>query len=205
MTPQSPFTRRRLLAGLTAAGLAPVLAACAGGDDSLAAQAGGGDGKNYIAGDGSVLEFGPDDRGEPVEFSATGFDGAAVTAESLRGAPALLNFWYAACAPCRIEAPHLVSLHDEFAPQGVRFLGVNVRDTATTAQAFERTFSIPYPSVEDARGDVLLRMTDYVPPQAVPSTLVLDAQGRVSARVLGAIEESTLRALLTTVVDEAAA
>ncbi|MBD4578083.1 redoxin domain-containing protein, partial [Xanthomonas citri pv. citri] len=78
--------------------------------------------------------------------------------------------------------------HEQFEPQGVRFLGVNVRDTATTAQAFERTFEIPYPSVEDARGEVLLNMTDHVPPQAVPSTLVLDAQGRVAARVLGAVE-----------------
>lgn len=205
MTSPSSPTRRHVIAGLLAAGLAPALAACAGGEDSLAAQAGNGDGKNYIAGDGSVLEFAPGDRGEPVEFTATQFDGAAVSGQSLRGQPALLNFWYAACAPCRVEAPHLVALHEEFAPQGVRFLGVNVRDTATTAQAFERTFAIPYPSVEDARGDVLLRMTDYVPPQAVPSTLILDAEGRVASRVLGAIEESTLRALLKTVVDEAAA
>ena len=152
-----------------------------------------------------MLEIAPEERGAPVEFAAELFDGSPVTGASLRGAPALLNFWYAACAPCRVEAPHLVALHEQFEPQGVRFLGVNVRDTATTAQAFERTFEIPYPSVEDARGEVLLNMTDHVPPQAVPSTLVLDAQGRVAARVLGAVEESTLRALLTTVVDEAAA
>ena len=175
-------SRRTVLTGLSLLGLAPVLAACSG-DDSLTRQAGNADGKNYIAGDGSVLEIAPAER----------------------GAPALLNFWYAACAPCRVEAPHLVALHEQFAPQGVRFLGVNVRDTVTTAQAFERTFEIPYPSIEDARGDVLLNMTDYVPPQAVPSTLVLDVEGRVAARVLGAVEESTLRALLTTVVDEAAA
>ena len=205
MTPPSRPTRRRVLAGLSLASLAPVLAACGGGDDSLAKQAGNGDGKNYIAGDGSVLEFAPGERGEPVRFTATQFDGTAVSAEDLRGAPALLNFWYAACAPCRVEAPHLVSLHEQFAPRGVRFLGVNVRDTAASAQAFERTFAVPYPSVEDAKGGVLLAMTEYVPPQAVPSTLVLDREGRVSARVLGAIEESTLRALLTTVVDEAAA
>lgn len=203
-TPPRP-SRRTLLTGLSLAGLAPVLAACSGGDDSLARQAGNADGKNYIAGDGSVLEIAPGERGAPVEFAAELFDGSPVTGADLRGAPALLNFWYAACAPCRVEAPHLVSLHEQFDPQGVRFLGVNVRDTVTTAQAFERTFEIPYPSVEDARGEVLLNMTDYVPPQAVPSTLVLDAQGRVAARVLGAVEESTLRALLTSVVDEAAA
>lgn len=197
-------SRRTVLTGLSLLGLAPVLAACSG-DDSLTQQAGNADGKNYIAGDGSVLELAPAERGAPVEFAAELFDGTPVTGASLRGTPALLNFWYAACAPCRVEAPHLVSLHEQFAPQGVRFLGVNVRDTVTTAQAFERTFEIPYPSIEDARGDVLLNMTDYVPPQAVPSTLVLDVEGRVAARVLGAVEESTLRALLTTVVDEAAA
>lgn len=195
--------RRRVLAGLGLAAAAPLLAACSGNeDDGLAAQAGNADGKNYIAGDGSVAEYAPDKRSEPVEFEATLFDGETITGESLRGAPALLNFWYAACAPCRAEAPHLVALHDQFEPKGVQFLGVNVRDTATTAQAFERRFEIPYPSIEDVRGDVLLAMTDYVPPQAVPSTLVLDAQGRVAARVLGAAEESTLKALLTSVVDE---
>lgn len=139
-----------------------------------------------------------------MEFAAELFDGTPVTGASLRGTPALLNFWYAACAPCRVEAPPRLPAR-AVRPAGVRFLGVNVRDTVTTAQAFERTFEIPYPSIEDARGEVLLNMTDYVPPQAVPSTLVLDVEGRVAARVLGAVEESTLRALLTTVVDEAAA
>lgn len=200
--PASRPTRRRLLAGLGAAASAPLLAACAGGDDVLASQAGNADGKNYIAGDGSVAEYARGERSEPVQFSSALFDGTAVSAESLRGAPALLNFWYAACAPCRIEAPHLVTLHEEFEPEGVRFLGVNVRDTVATAQAFERSFGIPYASMEDLKGDVLLALSDFVPPQAVPSTLVLDAEGRVAARVLGAVEEGTLRALLTTVVDE---
>lgn len=192
-------SRRAVLTGLS---MAPLLAACSGGDDSLARQAGDAGGKNYIAGDGSVAEFAPAERGTPVEFTAELFDGTPVGGEDLRGEPVLLNFWYAACAPCRVEAPHLVSLHERFAPQGVRFLGVNVRDTVTTAQAFERTFDIPYPSMEDASGDVLLAMTDHVPPQAVPSTLVLDRQGRVAARVLGAVQEGTLAALLDTVVAE---
>lgn len=196
-------SRRAALAGLSAAALAPLLAACSGTDDSLAQQAGNAGGKNYIAGDGSVVEYVADQRGAPVEFAAAGFDGETVSGETLRGEPALLNFWYAACAPCRVEAPHLVKLHGEFEPKGVRFLGVNVRDTVTTAQAFERTFGIPYSSVDDTSGSVLLAMSDYVPPQAVPSTLVLDRQGRVAARVLGAVEEGTLRALLDTVVAEA--
>ncbi|QCU79743.1 TlpA family protein disulfide reductase (plasmid) [Citricoccus sp. SGAir0253] len=195
--------RRQVLAGLTGIAALPLLAAC-GAQDPLAAQAGNADGKNYIAGDGSVLEIAPDRRGAPVQFSATLFSGKPISAEDLAGDPAVLNFWYAACAPCRVEAPDLQALHEQFAPEGVRFLGVNVRDTVATAEAFERNFGITYPSVEDRGGQVLLAMTDYVPPQAVPTTIVLDRLGRVSARILGIAEPSTLRTLITTVLDEQA-
>ena len=195
--------RRRVLAAMTLVA-ALLLAGCTS-SDSLAQQYRDGSEKGYIAGDFQIVEIPDADRGEPVVFEGVTETGETVSSDDYRGGVLVVNFWYAACAPCRVEAPHLVALHEQFAPQGVRFLGVNVRDTVTTAQAFERTFEIPYPSIEDARGDVLLNMTDYVPPQAVPSTLVLDVEGRVAARVLGAVEESTLRALLTTVVDEAAA
>lgn len=195
--------RRQVLAGLAGVASLPLLAACSA-EDPLAAQAGKADGKNYIAGDGSVLEIGPAERGEPVQFSSAMFSGEPIIAQDLAGDPAVLNFWYAACAPCRVEAPDLQALHEQFAPEGVRFLGINVRDTIATAQAFERKFGITYPSVEDRGGQVLLAMTDYVPPQAVPTTIVLDHQGRVSARILGIAERSTLRTLITTVLDEQA-
>ncbi len=77
----------------------------------------------------------------------------------------VLNFWYAACAPCRAEAPDLAALHTEFKDQGVLFYGVNVRDDAATAEAFERTFKVDYPpSFDDSDGGILLAMTEYVPP-----------------------------------------
>lgn len=198
------LSRRHVLAGIAGLAALPVLAACSNADDPLAAQAGNVDGKNYIAGDGSVLEIALEDRGEPVQFTSTLFSGETVNAADLAGEPAVLNFWYAACAPCRIEAPDLQALHEEFEPAGVRFVGVNVRDTAGTAEAFDRNFGITYPSLEDRSGQVLLAMTDYVPPQAVPTTIVLDRQGRVSARILGVAERSTLKSLITTVVDEQA-
>ncbi|WMY79977.1 TlpA disulfide reductase family protein [Citricoccus sp. I39-566] len=195
--------RRRVLAGLAGAVSLPLLAACSS-DDTLAAQAGNSDGKNYIAGDGSVLEITPTERGQPVQFSSTLLSGEPISTQDLVGDPAVLNFWYAACAPCRVEAPDLQSLHEQFDPAGVRFLGINVRDTVATARAFERTFGITYPSVEDRGGQVLLAMTDYVPPQAVPTTIVLDRAGRVAGRILGIADPSTLRSLITTVLDEQA-
>jgi thiol-disulfide isomerase/thioredoxin len=191
-------TVSRALLGLAIAGSA-LLTACSG-DDPLAAQAGNSGGKNYIAGDGSVMELAVEERGEAVEFSGQTFDGDTISTDTLEG-PALVNFWYASCAPCRVEAPDLANLSQEFS-NDVDFVGVNVRDAGDTAAAFERNFGIDYPSIEGRDGKVLLDFADYVPPQAVPTTLILDAEGRVAARVLGAVEHSTLKSLLTGVVEE---
>lgn len=198
--PPNGMPRRTVLSALALGTVAlPTLAACAP-QDSLAEQANAGDEKNYIAGDGSVTEFAIGNRSAPVEFSATTYDGVAVTTAEWRGKPALLNVWYAACAPCRAEAPALVQMAEEFGDQ-VNFLGINVRDQKATAQAFERNFNIPYPSVPDSDGAVLVVLSKFVPPQAVPSTIILDTEGRVSARVIGLAQESTLRSLLETVVN----
>ncbi|PYH02112.1 TlpA family protein disulfide reductase [Arthrobacter stackebrandtii] len=192
---------RRALFAAGGAALTVALAACTS-EDPLAKQANAGDNKNYIAGDGSVSEYGAADRKDPVDFTGTLFDGATVNAADYRGKVAVLNFWYAACAPCRIEAPDLQALYTEFKADGVEFLGVNVRDEKATAEAFERTFELGYPSVVDKDGGVLLAMTKYVPPSSVPTTLVLDKKGRVSARVLGVAEKGTLKALITSALAE---
>lgn len=187
----------RLGAGLALA--VPFAAAAAGcsTDDPLAEQANAGDNKNYIAGDGSVTEYDPADRGDAVQFTAELFDGTKVASADWAGDVVVLNFWYAACAPCRKEAPDLVALHNTFEAQGARFYGVNIRDEKATAEAFERNFSIPYPSFRDKDGGVLLAMTNFVPPQAVPTTLLLDREGRVAARILGLADKGTLKALIS--------
>ena len=190
----SPLSRRGFLAAAAVSSVA-FLAACTEKSD-LALQAEAGGNKNYIAGDGSVEEYAPENRRAPVTFSADLFDGTTVTEQDIIGSTTVLNFWYAACAPCRIEAPHLSELHQEYKDKGVKFFGVNVRDEEGTAAAFERNFNIQYPSFEDRTAKMLLAMTDYVPPQAVPTTLVLDKEGRVSARILGVVEKSTLKALI---------
>ena len=204
-SPSRPAARARARTGLVAvvAALGLALAGCSTTDDNLAQQANAVGDKGYVAGDGSVSEYAPADRGEPVAFDAEMFDGSSVTAESLRGRPAVVNFWYAGCAPCRAEAPDLVALHGEYKDQA-QFLGVNLRDQQATAEAFERNFGVDYPSASDLNGAVLLALSDYVPPQAVPTTLVLDSKGRVAARVLGKADKSTLDALIKDTVAETA-
>ncbi|STX33373.1 TlpA family protein disulfide reductase [Kocuria rosea] len=199
-SPLSRPSRRRVL---SLAGLGVLALAGCTEEDSLSEQANAGDGKGYIAGDGTVSEYPVGERGEPVQFTGTLYDGTPVTAEDLRGTPALLNFWYAACAPCRVEAPDLKALAERFEGQ-VTFYGVNLRDEQATAQAFERNFDIPYPSFQDKDGEVLMALSAYVPPQAVPTTLVLDAEGRVAARILGLADRSILDTLLADTVAETA-
>lgn len=195
--------RRALLgtAGAIAAAAALVLSGCAA-PDPLAEQAKAGDGKNYIAGDGSVTEYAADQRGKAVSFVGTLFNGEKVDAKTFSGKVVVLNFWYAACAPCRLEAPELEALHQEFAAQGVLFYGVNVRDEAANAEAFARTFKTTYPNFKDKDGAVLLAVSSYVPPAAVPTTLVLDKSGRVAARILGVADKSTLKALMSSALAE---
>ena len=200
-TPQPDAMRRRSFLKF-GAGLAlgvPLVAAAAGCavEDPLAAQAKAGDNKNYIAGDGSVTEYAAGQRGEPVDFTGTLFDGTVVPSSDFAGDVVVLNFWYAACAPCRKEAPELVELHGMFEPDGARFYGVNIRDERSTAEAFERSFGVDYPSFQDKDGGILLAMTQFVPPSAVPTTLVLDREGRVAARILGLADKSTLKALIS--------
>ena len=196
-------SRRSLLSagGMALTALTLGLSGCAQ-EDALAKQAKAGDNKNYVAGDGSVTEFAAADRKEAVQIQGALFSGAAVTPADFQGKVSVLNFWFAACAPCRVEAPLLEELHQEFKDQGVQFFGVNLRDEKPTAEAFEKTFNLTYPSFDDKDGSVLLSVSGLVPPGAVPTTLVLDKQGRVASRVLGEIEKGTLKALITAAVAE---
>ncbi|MFV0425582.1 MAG: TlpA family protein disulfide reductase [Beutenbergiaceae bacterium] len=191
-------TRRGLLLGVAAvAGVA--LAGC--GDGDAPADSDGVD-ADYVSGDGSTTQWPPAARTEPVELAGVSMAQEAIDLAQWRGAPVVLNFWYAACPPCRAEAPDLVALAQEFETDGVRFLGVNNTDGPQTAQAFERTFEIPYPTLHDADSAGVAAMQGLVPLQAVPTTVVLDAQGRPAARILGIAERSILAAMITAVLAE---
>lgn len=157
----------------------------------------------YQSGDGTVTEFKIPARAEAVSWSGVDTNNQVISSANLAGVVTVLNFWYASCPPCRVETPDLVSLSEEFNGQA-QFVGVNVRDSADTAMSFNRNFKVTYPTLIDANtGDVVLAFTGIVTPSAVPTTLVIDRQGRVAARILGLAEKATLRALIKSVIAEA--
>ncbi|GHD46076.1 thiol-disulfide isomerase [Mycetocola manganoxydans] len=167
------------------------LTGCA--SDPLAEQYKEGNNKGYIAGDGSVTEIPKAERGESITFSGTTEGGENISSEDFDGEVLVVNFWYASCAPCRAEAPMLQELSAEHDGKGAQFIGVNVYDQADTALSFNDTYGITYPSILDVQdGAVKLAFTGTVPPKAVPTTLVLDKEGRVAARILGQLKEASI-------------
>jgi thiol-disulfide isomerase/thioredoxin len=187
---------------ITAAAALVLLAGCSA--DPLATQYESGTNQNYISGDGSLTVIAAEDRGDPIVFESETDAGEPVSSTDFEGEVVVINFWYAACPPCRVEAPDLEALHQQFDGQGASFLGVNVRDQAATAAGFEQEFGITYPSVIDANdGDMLLAFAGTVAPNAVPTTLVIDKQGRVAARFLGLIDEpTTLKTIIAETIAE---
>jgi thiol-disulfide isomerase/thioredoxin len=177
-----------------------LLSGCA--SDPLADQYRAGSGKNYIAGDGSVTEIVAENRSDAVVFEGVDESGGTISSRELLGEVIVVNFWYAGCAPCRAEAPVLEEAFEESASTGVAFVGVNVRDQAETAQTFNAEFGVTYSSIIDTNGQAQLAFATNVPPNAVPTTLVLDRQGRVAARILGQLKNASI---LTTIISDVAA
>jgi peroxiredoxin len=194
--------RRALAAGAAAIAVVAVLAGCA--SDPLAEQYAAGTTQNYISDAGTLMTIAEADRGEAVDFAGETESGVEVSSDDYRGEVLVVNFWYAACPPCRVEAPDLEELYQQFDGAGATFLGVNVRDQAETALTFEKEAGISYPSVIDANeGNMLLAFSETVAPNAVPTTLVIDKQGRVAARFLGLIDApSTLKTLIRETIAE---
>lgn len=157
---------------------------------------------NGYDGDSAVTEIAVADRGEPLDFTAEDADGDPVDSEDLRGQVVLLNFWYAACAPCRVEAPVLEALNTDFA-EDVAFYGVNSRDTGGTAASFVETYGVTYPTILDSENKaVTIAVAAAVPVKATPTTVILDREGRVQTVILGEINESVARTLLDDAVTD---
>jgi thiol-disulfide isomerase/thioredoxin len=130
------------------------------------------------------------------KIEGRGIAGEILSLQELRGHVVVLNVWGSWCAPCRAEAADLAAISAQTAPRGVRFVGIDVRDNPAAARAFERTFQITYSSFDDQSGLILAQFTGIIPVSAVPSTLVVDRNGIIRARVVGRVDASTLRGLI---------
>ncbi|MBS2939650.1 TlpA family protein disulfide reductase [Nocardioides sp. J2M5] len=186
---------RRLAAPLVALACLLALAGCS-------SLSGTGD-KGYITGEGVPTEVAIGDRDEPVELTGTDLEGNEVDLADLRGTPVVVNLWWSQCPPCRVEQPDLNEAAAELGDR-VSFVGINIRDSSVeAARSYVRGFDVPYPSIYSADGSAILPFAGTLTPRSIPSTVVLDADGRVAASVQGRVPTTTtLLDLVEAVLDE---
>jgi thiol-disulfide isomerase/thioredoxin len=184
---------RRAAAAALVAAVALALTACSSGP--IAQDTPASNGQGFVAGTAGVAVFGHDSPPAP-RVSGTTLGGARLSLAQFRGHVLVLNFWGSWCTPCRAEAPVLAALSQHFGRSGVRFLGVDIRDTPATAEAFQRDFRITYPSLSDPGDQIALDFASTVPPAGIPTTLVISRGGRIAARVIGGVSYPGLRSLI---------
>jgi thiol-disulfide isomerase/thioredoxin len=192
----------KVAAAVAAGALSLGLSACGADPNSIAAQARSGDGKGYVSGDGSIERVAAGSRSAPLTLGGATLQGTPWKVADARGKVLVLNVWGQWCGPCVAEMPHLQQVWAALsgAAKPVQFMGVNTRDGVETAKAFLTASKITYPSLRDDGGATLLALRGKA--NTTPTTLVLDRQGRLAARVSGPVTAATLSALVNDVLGE---
>jgi thiol-disulfide isomerase/thioredoxin len=176
-----------------------VLSACGSGGTS-----GGSGNTGFVTNTGGIATVKKADRQRGPDLSGTTLEGKKLDLSSYKGKIVVLNVWGSWCAPCRAEAPNLADVARADAAKGVRFVGINTRDTSKNpAREFERNFNVPYPSLYDPAGKLMLRFPKgTLNPQSIPSTVVLDREGKIAARALKPLSTDDLRKMLAPLIAE---
>jgi thiol-disulfide isomerase/thioredoxin len=169
--------------------LALALTACGGGGSSTSEE-------SFVSGDGSTTYIKISDRKIAPAITGLTLKGENYTYEKDR--VAVVNVWASWCSPCRAEAPTLVALANKY--KDVAFIGILTRDNPANAEAFERRFKIPYPTLID--DSILLGFKGSLPANAIPTTVILDDSGRVAARISGVVTVASLSKLIEKVSAE---
>ncbi|WP_328424882.1 TlpA family protein disulfide reductase [Streptomyces sp. NBC_00443] len=191
--------RRLVLLTATAAATALTLSACSSGGTS-----GGGGDTNFVTGKNGIDTVAQGKRTTAPVLDGKTVDDKKLTTADYKGKILVVNVWGSWCPPCRLEAKNFEKVSTDLKDQGVQFVGINTRDTSTTpALAFEKEQGITYPSLYDPTGKLMLRFEKgTLNPQLIPSTLVIDRDGKVAARALQPLSEESLRGMIEPVLAE---
>jgi thiol-disulfide isomerase/thioredoxin len=156
----------------------------------------------FISGDGTATFLKVEDRKSAPELIALDFKGKEIDLKNYKNKVVVLNVWGSWCGPCRKEAKELQELYVKNKNSGVEFIGINIRDSRVSAEKFITNFGITYPNIFDRDGVKLLGFKDTLPANAIPSTVLVDKNGKVAARQLGPIERALIQGFISSLVDE---
>lgn len=175
---------------VAAIGAVALLAGCSGAGNR-------GTTTGFVSGDGSIQTVDVADRKAAPVLEGEALDGSALSTADFAGKTIVVNLWGWWCAPCRAEAPDLETVASEYAAKDVQFVGITTRAKDVSASlAFNRKYGVSYPSFKDQGGQLELGFNDTLPTLAIPTTWIIDSEGRVAARVIDKISASTLANLI---------
>jgi peroxiredoxin len=124
------------------------------------------------------------------DFSLMDLSGTRVSLSEYRGKVVLLDFWATWCDPCKTEIPHFTEMQSRYGPQGLQVIGVSMDDDEKPVRDFQQQFKMNYPV---AMGNADLA-GQYGGILGLPITFVIDRQGRIAARHIGATDASVFEA-----------
>ncbi|HEY6491755.1 MAG TPA: TlpA disulfide reductase family protein [Trebonia sp.] len=153
-------------------------------------------GKGSDASATNVVEYPVGHRPLAPDFSGSSLTGTPIKLSDYRGKVLVLNFWGSWCPPCRAEAPTLAALDQQYGQKGVAFLGDDVSDTPANALGFTRQAKITYPSINDQAYEIAQDLSQVVPVNDTPTTVVIDKTGHVVGLVLGSVTYGEMTTLL---------
>ncbi|HYJ70556.1 MAG TPA: TlpA disulfide reductase family protein [Nocardioidaceae bacterium] len=183
-------TRNLGAKGWAALALAIALTSCTS-DLATNSESGG-----YISADGSITVVPPADREPAPDFAGETLEGADISLgdviDNSAGDVVVVNVWGSWCGPCHAEAADLAEAAKRLAPQGVSFLGIDIRDQTASALAFQKEYGIDYPSIYDPDSSTLLDLPESMMAVSPPTTYVVDSEGRLAARVFAEVTVETL-------------
>jgi cytochrome c biogenesis protein CcmG/thiol:disulfide interchange protein DsbE len=123
------------------------------------------------------------------DFTLEDLNGTKLSLSDFKGKVLFLNFWATWCPPCRAEIPDFIEVYNEYKKKGLEILGISVDQISPDqVSKFVERYKMNYPVAMAT--DELFR--DYPPPQAIPTTLVIDRDGKIQHKKVGLMSKQEL-------------